>query len=274
MPVYCYHGRNGEGEAINGTVDKPDKNNVVDYLLQENITPVKIDLQTENKPLLDWLSIKDQLFHQKVSDEQLIMFCRQMYTITKSGIPLAQGINNLSISLSTGDLKQALNDIFLRLQFGMSLSMAMQRHPAVFDGLFINMVKVGENSGNLDTIFLQLSRYIERDLETRKAIKSATRYPTFVFSAMVVAIAIVNIFVIPAFTDMFQKFNADLPVMTRLLITLSDIFIHHWALLLIVSCSLLMAILYSVKTPFGRMHWDRQKLKIPIVGPLCVFWPS
>ncbi|MGH1486120.1 MAG: type II secretion system F family protein [Cellvibrionaceae bacterium] len=268
MPVYHYYGRNSQGESVKGTIDRIDKNSVVDYLGQQQIIPVTIDIHNSSTISVNWSTIKKRLIIKKPSPEQLIMFCRQMHTISKAGIPLAQGIKNLAASISEGGLKVALLDIYIRLQSGMSLSMSMQRHKHIFDSLFINMVKVGENSGNLDAVFLQLSHYIERDFVTKKAIKSAARYPSFVLASMIIALVVINIFVVPAFADMFSKFNADLPIVTRILITSSNVFVNYWWFIIICVSIGLALFLYWVNTVSGRVIWDELKLKIPIVGPL------
>jgi MSHA biogenesis protein MshG len=130
------------------------------------------------------------------------------------------------------------------------------------------MVHVGENTGKLDEAFEQLSFYLERELETRKQIKSATRYPIFVLIALVIAMVIMNVVVIPIFADMFKSFGAELPLMTKVLLATSEFFMTKWHYLL-VSLALGIYLIYRyLQTENGRYKWDRTKIRMPIVGSI------
>ncbi len=267
MSNYFYYGRDTDGTAIEGSVDKSSENDVVNYLIKKNITPIKISLIENNHS--DYFSEYKELFLSKrVSDEDLVMFCRQMYTINKAGLPLIQGIESLSISVEEGVLKDCLVDIVHRLESGISLSKAMKHHPLIFNSLFVGMVKIGESTGNLDKVFDQMGLYLTRDIETKKALKSALRYPTFVLGAMIVALFVVNLMVIPAFSDMFSRFGAELPLPTQILLSTSHFFVNYWWLLIIVISAAIVGFLMWVTTPEGRLFWHSAKLNIPIVGQL------
>ncbi|MGH1440455.1 MAG: type II secretion system F family protein [Cellvibrionaceae bacterium] len=268
MPQFHYYGRNLQGDAVKGTLDRNDKSSVVDYLMQQKITPVSIQVSSPSLFSVDWADIKKTLSSKKVSDEQRIMFCRQMYTINKAGMPLTLGMKSLASSMTEGALRDAVLDMVARLQSGMSLSLAMRYHTRIFDGLFISMVQIGEDSGNLDAVFLQLAHYIERDVQTRKSIKAAMRYPSFVLVAMATAMIVINIYVIPAFSNMFSRFDAQLPIATRILIGLSNFFVNYWDLLLILLAISGTFLFYWIRTEAGKKTWDHRKLSIPIVGPL------
>ncbi len=138
----------------------------------------------------------------------------------------------------------------------------------MFNSLFVSMVSVGENTGQLDQAFRQLASYLELERETRKRIKQATRYPIFVLVAMGVALAVINLFVIPAFSKVFAQFHAQLPWATRLLIGTSEFFRDWWWLLLIGLVGGLYGFLRWIETEAGALKWDRIKLRLPIVGPI------
>lgn len=267
MTNFAYYGRDEKGIAISGTLERTTEGDVASYLSKNKITPIKIEEASKPKTFDDFLKGNDY-FSKKVSDEELIMFCRQMYTINKSGLPLIQGLKGLSASISPGLLKNCLLDIVHRLESGVSLSVAMQHHTNIFNSLFVGMIKIGESTGNLDKIFLQMSHYISRDVETKKAIKSALRYPSFVLSAMVVAIFVVNLMVIPAFADMFNRFGAELPLPTKILLATSTFFIHYWWLIVILSFASVVGFIVWINTPEGKIFWHKCKLKIPMIGPL------
>lgn len=266
MAQYKYLGHSAQGEAIKGTLEAPTTAAVAAQLLGRGVTPVQIEAVPISEDYIKKLNI---LFGaHKVSKVDIVMFCRQMYTITKAGIPLTRGIRGLSASIRHEYFREVLLDVIERLEAGTSLSIAMRNHPKVFNDLFVSMINVGENSGKLDEIFKQIAFYIERDEETKKRIKSAMRYPSFVMMALLAAIVVVNIFVIPAFADMFATFKAELPLVTKILIFTSKIFINYWWALILAFGSVIGGTVYYLKTPEGAQSWGRYKLKMPVVGGL------
>ncbi|QEY12687.1 type II secretion system F family protein [Cellvibrio sp. KY-YJ-3] len=266
MAVYEFKGRNAEGRLITGQVDASSQDAAVNQLLGRGITPVDIS------EFIEQLSFSERFVRAtnrgRVEKVELIMFCRQMHTISRAGIPLVKGLRGLSASLRNYAFQQALNDVVERLEAGVELSTAMRAHPKIFDNLFVSLVSVGENSGRLDLVFKQLSEYMERDLETIKSIKTALRYPSFVLIAISIAIVVINVKVIPAFANLFATFGADLPLPTRILIGISDFFVDFWLYLLLIISALVAWVYHYIKTPEGSRVWGRKKLKLIIVGDI------
>lgn len=266
MAVYEFKGRNAEGRLITGQVDASSQDAAVNQLLGRGITPVDIS------EFIEQLSFSERFVRAtnrgRVEKVELIMFCRQMHTISRAGIPLVKGLRGLSASLRNYAFQQALNDVVERLEAGVELSTAMRAHPKVFDNLFASLVSVGENSGRLDLVFKQLSEYMERDLETIKSIKTALRYPSFVLIAISIAIVVINVKVIPAFANLFATFGADLPLPTRILIGISDFFVDFWLYLLLIISALVAWVYHYIKTPEGSRVWGRKKLKLIVVGDI------
>jgi len=266
MSIYQFKGRNSDGRLVNGQVDAANTDAAANQLLGRGITPVSMEEQQVKLSLAEkWERATNS---GKVRPVELIMFSRQMYTISKSGIPLVKGLRGLSASLNNYTFQQALDDIVARLETGVELSTAMRFHPKIFNNLFVSMVNVGENSGRLDLIFKQLSDYMERDLHTSKSIKSALRYPTSVLIAIVIAMAVINIKVIPAFAGMFATFNAQLPLPTRILLALSDFFVAYWLYMLVVIVVSIAWFTNYIKTPDGSRWWGNKKLRIIVVGDI------
>ncbi len=266
MANYQYRGRNEQGQLVSGQLEGASREVIASQLLARGVSPLAIDESTSELTL-------SERWHRwqtggKVAPTDLIMFCRQMYTITKAGIPLLSGVRGLAASLSHYRFQTVLNEIAERLESGVELSTAMGNYPDIFDKLFVSLVHVGENTGKLDEAFEQLSQYLERDLETRKRIKSALRYPSFVLAALVIAMAVVNIFVIPAFADMFAQFDAELPLPTRILLATSSAFVNYWHYMLGVACVGVYSLISYVKTDLGSRAWGRVKLRIPLVGDI------
>lgn len=266
MAVYEFKGRNAEGRLITGQVDASSQDAAINQLLGRGITPVDIS------EFIEQLSFSERFVRAtnrgRVEKVELIMFCRQMHTISRAGIPLVKGLRGLSASLRNYAFQQALNDVVERLEAGVELSTAMRAHPKIFDNLFVSLVSVGENSGRLDLVFKQLSEYMERDLETIKSIKTALRYPSFVLIAISIAIVVINVKVIPAFANLFATFGADLPLPTRILIGISDFFVDFWLYLLLIISALVAWVYHYIKTPEGSRVWGRKKLKLIIVGDI------
>jgi MSHA biogenesis protein MshG len=266
MAIFQFKGRNAEGRLLNGQVDASSTDAALNQLLGRGITPTSIEETIVS------LSLSEQFARAtnsgKVEAVELIMFARQMYTISKSGIPIVKGLRGLSASLRNYTFQQAINDIVDRLETGAELSAAMSFHPKIFNNLFISMVSVGENSGRLDLIFKQLAEYMERDLTTNKSIKTALRYPMFVLIAISIAMGVINVKVIPAFAGMFKNFGAELPLPTRVLIGISDFFVAYWFYLFAVAVGGTLWFSSYIRTPEGSRWWGRKKLHIIIVGDI------
>lgn len=266
MAIYLFKGRNAEGRLVNGQVEATNTDLAAGQLLGRGITPVSMEEQLVQLSLSEKFERATNL--GKVEVVELIMFCRQMYTISKSGIPLVKGLRGLAASLRNYTFQRALEDIIARLETGVELSTAMRFHPKIFNNLFISMVSVGENSGRLDLIFKQLSEYMERDLSTTKSIKTALRYPTFVLIAISIAMGIINIKVIPAFAGMFANFGAQLPLPTRILMGISEFFVAYWVYMLIGIVGVTAWFMNYIKTANGSRWWGQKKLRIIIVGDI------
>lgn len=264
MPVYQYRGRNAQGQHVTGQLDAASENAAADQLMQRAVIPLELTEAAAASAGIDIAA----LFRRKVSLDELQIFTRQMYSLTRSGIPILRAIAGLSETTHSQQMKEALDDILVQLTAGRPLSSAMNHHPEVFDALFVSMVHVGENTGKLEDVFLQLSGYLEREQETRRRIKSAMRYPIFVLIAIAIAMVILNIMVIPKFADMFSRFGAELPWATKLLIATSNFFVNYWWLLALIVVGTIGGVSYWHRTPQGEKKWDKWKLHLPAVGSI------
>jgi MSHA biogenesis protein MshG len=266
MAIFLFKGRNEEGRAVSGQVDALTTDAAVNQLIGRGVTPISLE---EHKVALTLSEKFAQATNSgRVDDVELIMFCRQMYTISKAGIPLVKGLRGLAASLRNPLFQATLNDIVDRLEAGVELSVAMRAHPKIFNNLFVSMVSVGENSGRLDLVFNQLSEYMQRDLHTVKSIKTALRYPSFVLIAITIAMAIINIKVIPAFAGLFAKFGAELPLPTRILVGISTFFVNYWPYMLVAIVGISFWVYHYVASPAGSRWWGEKKLRLIIVGDI------
>jgi MSHA biogenesis protein MshG len=260
---FSYKARKPSGELATGVLEAVDASTVAQILTGRSFTPIEI---TENSQEQTDELTQISFFTPHVTLNDLVMFSRQMYSLARSGIPILHAVRGLADTTGSKRMAVALDDMADQLERGRTLSSALNKHDHVFGRLFVSIVHVGENTGKLDEAFLQLSFYLEREQETRKQIKSATRYPMFVVIAIVIAMVIMNIVVIPIFAKMFLSFGAELPLMTRILLATSNFFMTKWLFLLAsITLSIFLLIRY-LRTVNGRYRWDRIKLKLPVVG--------
>lgn len=265
MPFFAYKARDARGQLMQGVLESTDSGAVADHLNNVGITPVEIALA--RKPVLDskndwWSRLKEE----KVRPMDVQLFSRQIYTLLKAGVPIMRSLAGLQESAINKSFAGVLKDIRESLDSGRELSAAMRRHPQVFNPFYVSMVRVGEMTGRMDEIFLRLFNYLEFDRTMRERIRSALRYPMFVVIAISLAIVVINLFVIPAFAKVYAGFNAELPMMTKILIHTSSFTVKFWPLILALIVAAVIAFKLYIATPNGRYRWDKAKLRIPLAG--------
>ncbi len=267
MTSFAYKGRNAEGALVQGIIDAPDAGTVATQLFSTGITPVEIGetTATRDEPAADWLT---RLTRRRVDHQDLLLFSRQMYTLLKAGVPIMRALAGLQESTTNLAFKEVLQSVRENLDSGRPLSTALQRQNGVFSPFYVAMVYVGETTGMLEEIFLRLFHHLEFQEFMRMQVKSALRYPMFVIATMAVAIVIINIFVIPAFARVYAGFNAELPLLTQVLIGFSNFMIGSWWLLAAGLVAAVFGFRSWTHSEKGRHAWDRIKLRIPIAGKI------
>lgn len=266
MPFFSYKGRNNKGELVKGVLEGYDSSALARQLVGIGITPIEIipgpAPRAENSPS----SIN--LFEERINPMDVMMFSRQMYTLLKAGIPIMSALNGLLSSTKNKAFVKVIADIRSSLDSGRELSAALNQHPKLFNSFYISMIRVGETTGMLDRIFLRLFDHLEFEKFMREQIKAALRYPSFVMMAMMVAVVVINIFVIPAFAKVFANMGAELPLMTRVLLNFSNFMITSWPHLLVGFVGGAYLFRTYIASGKGKYQWDGFKLKTPIAGPI------
>ncbi|MEQ8315134.1 MAG: type II secretion system F family protein [Gammaproteobacteria bacterium] len=283
MPLFKYSGRDNEGSLVSGNIDAATAEEAAAALFSERVTPIEISETQRSRPVstkkrskrpaLDEHSssierINDLLGANKILIDDLIMFARQMRSLTKAGLPLDRAIRGLEASLTNKAFRAILRDVVEGLENGQSLATALGQYPDVFSNLFLSLVHVGENTGRLDLAFLEIGKYLELEKNTTKQIKSATRYPIFVMVAIAAALAVVTVFVIPVFQETFDRLGADLPWQTVVLMNTSEFVLNYWPLILLAIFGSFFGFMSWKNTQRGRHEWDRRKLQIPLAGAI------
>jgi len=264
MPLFLYRGRNENGEMVEGSVDAPTEEFVVAKLMRERTNPISISLKPVKQEAMDVIS--DYLKLGYPSGTEMVMLMRQLYALTRAAVPIIRTLKVVGDGTKNPRLKKALYDVVGSIESGQSLAVAMNRHPLIFPTLMIYLITVGENTGSLEEIFRQLSVHFERELDMKRKAVMVLRYPMFVIFAILIAVMVINIFVIPAFAAFFKSFGAELPIYTRLLISMSDIMVSYWHIFLIGLAFIFFATRAYLRTYKGRLKWDKWKLRLPVFG--------
>lgn len=263
MPSFAYTARDQLGASVQGELDAGSEQLAAEQLIRSGVTPIRIT------PVREVAAEKPKQFllgTPRVSLEEIVMLSRQLRTLTRAGIPILRGLAGLAETTTNPTLAETLRDVHRQLQGGRELHAALARHTNVFTPIFIALVRVGENTGRLDEAFGHLADYLEVEKATRERIQSAVRYPLVVFSAILVALVIMNIWVIPTFADAFARYDAELPLMTQILIGTSNLFASHWPLMLMGLLIVLFGFRAWIRTPRGRLAWSAFLLRAPLIG--------
>lgn len=267
MDIFEYKGRNNRGEILQGTIESPSPHAVATWMIDAGIFPIHIQVHGDKlKGRPKWLNML--LGEGSHSLRDLLLFTRQMGTMVKSGVPMMEALAGIQKSTANKALVAVLREVRADLDKGVELSNAMARHPKFFDDYYVSMVRVGEGTGELEEIFKRLHEQLEFEKQMSQKIKGTLRYPTFLIIAISIAIAILAIFVIPTFAKAFANFHATLPVLTLLLLAVSDFAVHYWWVVIAVVGSVFYVFKLYIGQPDGRYKWDKFKLSIPIMGSI------
>lgn len=267
---YAWKGRNARGELVNGKILAKTEREVVDQLLSMDVTPILIEVGNGKEKDRNLNGFWSRLTERAIDANDIMTFSRQMYTLTKAGVPILRAFAGLESTATKPEMTALIGDIRSSLDQGRELSVALARHEKIFGAFYISMIRVGEMTGRLTEVFLRLNEHLEFERDVRERVKQAMRYPAFVLIAIFGAVVILNIFVIPTFAKVFDSFNAPLPVITVGLINFSSWMVDWWPMLIALCFGTYFGISTYLATHQGRYRWDRQKLSLPIIGRIIL----
>lgn len=255
--TYVWEGVDKKGKKLKGDMRAPGPQFVNAQLRRQGINPIKVKKQSTFGR------------SRKITEKDITMFTRQLATMMKSGVPLLQAFDIVAKGHSNPAVQKLLGDIRNDIAAGSSLSQAFAKHPLYFDQLYCNLINAAEQAGILDTILDRLATYKEKILAIKGKIKSALFYPAAVIVVAFIITAVIMIYVIPAFKDLFQSFGADLPAPTLVVIAISDFFVQYWWAIFGGIFGGIWAFFYAWKRSTRMQDFmDRLFLKLPIFGPL------
>lgn len=266
MPQFTYTARDAGGGLMQGVAEGDSAGAVAAELQRAGSTPLEIVLATAVGASMASKQIGFGK-REKVKHEDLLMFSRQLHTLLKAGIALTRALGGLQESASAA-MKDVIRQIRESLESGNEMSTSLAKQTGIFSAFYVSMVRVGEMTGRLDEVFLRLFHHLEFEKLMRDQVKSALRYPTFVIVVMMIAIGVINVFVIPSFQKVFDGFGAQLPLMTRILVGFSKFTLAAWPYLLVGAVGGIFAFKRWTASEDGGYAWDKLKLKFPIAGKI------
>jgi type IV pilus assembly protein PilC len=253
--MFAWEGKDKAGKAISGQMKAGGEAVVRAQLRRQGIQVLKVKKQARRAG--------------KVTEKDITLFTRQLATMMKAGVPLLQSFDIVGKGHSNPAVAKLLLDIKTDVETGSSLTQAFRKYPLYFDNLFCNLVGAGEAAGILDTLLDRLATYKEKILAIKSKIKSAMFYPTSIIVVAFIITAVIMIFVIPAFKDLFSSFGADLPTPTLVVMEISDYFVKYWYLIFGIIGFVIWFFFYTWKrSQKMQAYMDRLMLKLPVMGPV------
>lgn len=256
MADFTWEAKTRDGQTKKGATQAENKNVVMAALRRQGLVDIKIKKK----------AAEIELIPEKVEEKDISIFFRQLSTMINAGLPLVQAFEMAERGAEKKAMKKLLNDIRASLEAGSPLGESLRLKPKEFDRLTCSLVEAGEQGGILDAILLRLCEYKEKSLALKSKIKSAMIYPVSIIVIAFVVTAILMIFVIPIFGEMFADFGADLPGPTKITMAISDKFVEFWYLVIGVPVALIYAMKAIYKTPQGHYQLDKLMLNLPVLG--------
>lgn len=264
--LYHYTALGGEGKTIEGDIDAMSLDNAILLLQKKGVTIVDIKEKGDGKEDDIFGSIK--LFKKKITTKDIVVFSRQVATLFQAGVSALKAFRLLAQENENESLQEQLMGVSDDIEGGVSLSEALARRPELFSNFYVNMVKAGEESGKLNEVFLFLADYLDREYEMSQKIKKALTYPSFVIGTFFAIMIGMLTFVIPKMTALFAESGATLPLVTVIVVFVSNLFVKYWAVSFPTIVVLLFIFYKWSKTEEGAAAIDEFSTKVPVVKTL------
>lgn len=264
MPGFSYVAVDKRGKEKRGSLEAETRERALEQLKAEGLIPVSVREQGALNKEIDFSIGK------KVKPRDLSVFCRQFVSITQAGVPMKEALQMLSEQTENKWLKRAISEVLLNVEKGNTLADSMRSQPDIFPPMLVNMVEAGEQSGSLEMAFSRMAVHFEKEAKLKATIKKATIYPIILVIAAIGVIAVMLLFVIPIFIDMFADLDIEMPALTMFVMNSSKWMTSHWYVVLAIIVGVVVAYKLIYKTTQGRLTIDRIKMKMPLFGKLTV----
>ena len=264
MPGFSYVAVDKRGKEKRGSLEAETRERALEQLKAEGLIPVSVREQGALNKEIDFSIGK------KVKPRDLSVFCRQFVSITQAGVPMKEALQMLSEQTENKWLKRAISEVLLNVEKGNTLADSMRSQPDIFPSMLVNMVEAGEQSGSLEMAFSRMAVHFEKEAKLKATIKKATIYPIILVIAAIGVIAVMLLFVIPIFIDMFADLDIEMPALTMFVMNSSKWMTSHWYVVLAIIVGIVAAYKLIYRTTQGRLTIDRIKMKMPLFGKLTV----
>jgi type IV pilus assembly protein PilC len=263
MAVYVYQAKSLEGRVVRGQIDAASDTEARIKLRAQRLIPTRLQPQQKKNYFAGLENLKT-----RVKGKDLQIFTRQFATLVNSGIPIVQSIDILAGSTSNIHLASALKKIKSDIEEGKKLGEAIAVHSRIFDKLYINLMKAGEESGSLDVILERLAAYIEKSIKIKNKVAGAMYYPAGIMLVAVLVIYVILAFVIPKFEELFKSSGQDIPWLTRQVVSLSHFAVNYWYLIFGGLFGAVYGAMVYYRSETGRATCDNVFIRLPVIGPL------
>jgi type IV pilus assembly protein PilC len=266
MAVFRWQGVSARGEVLTGEMEAPTRDAVLVRLRSQRIQPLPAKVKEKNKGLSREINIPG--FGESIKPRDIVIFTRQLATMIDAGLPIVQCLDVLGTQSPNKKLRTVIKQVKDEVEAGSTFTDALRKHPKLFDDLYVNMVAAGEIAGILDTILHRLAGYTEKAMKLKSKIKGAMIYPITILTVAVSVTAILLVFVIPVFAELFSSFGQALPAPTQFTINLSNFTVAYFKYLVGVVIALGVVCRQVYGTEGGRLSFDHLFLQLPVFGDL------
>ena len=263
MASFKYRVRTQDDRLQAGLVDASDMNEANAALLERGYEVIVLEPFEARK-----ISMGSVPFLNAITPRDLVVVSRTLSVMISASVPLVDALKNIARQTLNPKLRSIMTDVASEVESGARLSDALERHPREFGGFFINMIRSGETSGQLEQVLEYLAEQQEKDYDLTSKIRGALIYPAFIITAMGVVGFIMMTFVMPKLTQILKDANVALPITTQILIVVAGFFEHYWGLIIVFMIMSLVGFRLAMKTPGGRLFFDTLLLRTPIFGSM------
>ena len=266
MPVYHFRARDSNRRIVQGRVKAISKDEVESKLMSRQLVLISTTIQNQKKSDFNLLEVN----FGGISHKKVVLATRQLAFLVKANVPIAQSLDIVGKNTDDAPLRKVFEELSESIIAGKSFSASLSAYPKVFDELYINMVRAGEEGGSLDVMLNQLALYIEKTEKIKSQVKSAMMYPVFVSITAALIVVGMIMYLVPKFEEIFKEADQELPAITQMLVTVSDFMRNHFVLLTMIVIGLGISFVMFIKSDSGSRIWERFLVNIPAFGPLFV----
>jgi MSHA biogenesis protein MshG len=269
MPIFEFKAVTTIGKLVTESIEAGNEQLASREIIKKGYRPISMTRKKESAASADGVGFFTKIFQKKIKVQDIVLFTQELVTLIKAGVPLLTSLEALG-SQSGKEFGVILNRIYVDVMSGKSFSQALSAHPLVFSPLYVNSVRAAEMSGAMDDVLARMAVMLKADEEVKGKVKAALRYPTMVICAMAVAFLIIMLKVIPNFTKLFASFKMELPIFTKILMSMSSFMQHNFIIILVILIGGIVGFKWYTSTHKGKLWWDGFIMKIPVIGDLVI----